>query len=166
VFDKSDDALQALGLTALGSRFKRLGERLQAEAQPILAQVGPGVASGQHPMLHTIDRFGPLTIGDLAALLGVTQPGVTRALGQLGAAGLVEVVTSPDDGRRKLVSLTQDGERFVIQAKREAWPAVERAVANLCAGFADELLAHLAQMEAGLDARPLSARVKDRDDDA
>lgn len=161
MFDKSDDALQALGLVALGSRFKRLGERLQAEAQVILSRIEPAIASGQHPMLHTIDRCGPLTVGELADRLGVTQPGVTRALGQLEAAGLVELVMSPHDGRRKLVSLTADGMRFVEQAKREAWPVVEQAVADLCAGFAPDLLAQLQKMEAGLDAKPLSARVKD-----
>ena len=166
MFDKSDDALTGLGLTALGSRFKRLGERLQSEAQVILARVEPAVVSGQHPMLHTIDRFGPLTIGELAERLGVTQPGVTRALGQLGGAGLVEVAVSPDDGRRKLVSLTRDGQRFVEQAKRVAWPAVEHAVADLCAGFADDLLRQLGKMEAGLDEKPLSARTKGGEDEA
>jgi DNA-binding MarR family transcriptional regulator len=166
MFDNSDDALQALGLTALGSRFKRLGERLQAEAQVILSRVEPAIASGQHPMLHTIDRFGPLTIGELAERLGVTQPGVTRALGQLGEAGLIQIATSPDDGRRKLASLTADGARFVSQAKREAWPVVEQAVADLCAGFAPELLAYLQKMEAGLEAKSLSARVKDGNDEA
>ena len=164
--DTSDDALRALGLTALGSRLKRLGERLQAESQVILARVEPAIASGQHPMLHTIDRFAPLTIGELAERLGVTQPGVTRSLGQLAEAGLVEVVTSPDDARRRLVSLTADGTRFVAEAKRDAWPAVEAAVAELCSGFAEELLANLRKMEAGLEARPLGARVKERDDEA
>jgi len=164
--DNSDDALRGLGLTALGSRFKRLGERLQAEAHAILSRVDPVIASGQHPMLHTIDRFGPLTVGELAERLGVTQPGVTRALGQLSEAGLVEIATSPDDGRRKLASLTADGTRFVAQARREAWPMVEQAVADLCAGFAPELLAYLEKMEVGLEAKSLSARVKDRQDEA
>lgn len=161
MFDKSDDTLQVLGLTALGSRFKRLGERLQAEAQVILARVEPAIASGQHPMLWAIAQYGPLTIGELAERLGVTQPGVTRALGQLAEAGLVEVVTAPDDARRRLVSLTPAGRRFVEAAQREAWPVVEQAVADLCAGFADELLDNLGRMEAGLEQKSLGARVKD-----
>lgn len=156
--DKSDDALRALGLTALGSRLKRLGERLQAEAQVILERVEPPIPSGQHPMLHTIDRFAPISIGDLAERLGVTQPGVTRAIGQLADAGLVKVMTSAADGRRKLVSLTPNGSRFVAEAKRIAWPAVESAVADLCDGFSPELLAHLAAMETGLDEKPLGER--------
>lgn len=164
--DTSDDALRGLGLTALGSRLKRLGERLQGEAQVILARVEPVVASGQHPMLHTIERFAPLTIGELAERLGVTQPGVTRTLGQLAEAGLIEVVTSPDDARRRLVSLTAEGQRFVAQAKGDAWPAVEAAVADLCSGFAEELLSSLTKMEEGLDARPLSGRIKEHDDAA
>lgn len=166
MIDTSDDALRALGLTALGSRLKRLGERLQGEAQVILSRVEPAIASGQHPMLHTIARFAPLTIGDLADRLGVTQPGVTRTLGQLADAGLVEVVTSPDDARRRLVSLTDDGQRFVAHARRDAWPAVEAAVADLCDGFAAELLDHLTKMEERLDARPLGARAKERGDAA
>jgi DNA-binding MarR family transcriptional regulator len=161
--DTSDDALQGLGLTALGSRLKRLGERLQAEAQVILDRVEPVIAAGQHPLLHTIDRFAPLPVGELAERLGVTQPGVTRTLAQLAEAGLVEVVTSPEDARRRLVSLTADGARFVEEAKRDAWPAVEAAVADLCGGFAEDLLTNLGKMEAGLDAKPLSARVKERD---
>ncbi len=166
MIDKIDDALQGLGLTALGSRLKRLGDRLQAEAQVILAEVEPPIAPGQHPMLHTIDRHGPLAIGELAERLGVTQPGVTRAIGQLSAAGLVALVTPPDDGRRRLVSLTAEGARFVAAAKRDTWPAVERAVADLCAGFADELLASLSRMEAGLEAKSLRARVRERKDEA
>jgi DNA-binding MarR family transcriptional regulator len=164
--DKSDDALRTLGLTALGSRLKRLGDRLQAEAQAILSRVEPAIASGQHPLLHTIDRFAPLTIGELAERLGVTQPGVTRTLGQLAEAGLVEVVIAPDDARRRLVSLTADGMRFVAEAKRNAWPAIEAAVADVCAGFADDLLANLEKMERGLDARPLAARLREHDDAA
>lgn len=160
--DKSDDALRALGLTALGSRLKRLGERLQTEAQVILERVEPPIASGQHPMLHTIDRFAPISIGDLAERLGVTQPGVTRSLSQLADAGLVQVMTAPDDGRRKLVSLTDEGSRFVAEAKRIAWPAVEEAVADLCSGFAPDLLAHLAAMETGLNERALGERAGER----
>lgn len=164
--DKSDDALRALGLTALGSRLKRLGERLQAEAQVVLERVGPPIPSGQHPMLHTIDCFAPISIGELAERLGVTQPGVTRALGQLAEAGLVDVQTSSADGRRRLVSLTPDGVRFVAEARRIAWPAVEAAVADLCDGFASELLAQLAAMEARLDEKPLGERAGSTSRDA
>jgi len=159
MYDKSDDTLRTLGLMALGSRFKRLGERLQTEAQVILSRVEPAIPAGQHPMLHAIDQHGPLSIGELAERLGVSQPGVTRALAQLTTAGLVETLVPPDDGRRRMVSLTAAGRRFVGTARREAWPQVERAVADLCAGFADELLDSLDRMESGLADRPLGARL-------
>lgn len=166
MLNKTEDALRALGLMTLGSRLKRLGERLQAEVQPILGELSPPVPAGQHPLLAALSRHGAVTVGELAALLGVAQPGVTRALGQLAALGLLTVATTVEDGRRRLVSLTPQGEAFVAAARAGVWRRVEEAVADLCVGFGEELLAHLASIEDGLAARPLATRAGEngRDD--
>lgn len=161
-----EDTLRSLGLMTLGSRLKRLGERLQAEVQPILSELAPPVAAGQHPLLAALSKHGALTVGELAALLGVAQPGITRAVGQLAGIGLVAVTTAAEDGRRRLVSLSPDGVAFVAAAREGVWLRVEKAVADLCAGFGDELLAHIASIEDGLARKPLTARaVEERQDD-
>jgi DNA-binding MarR family transcriptional regulator len=158
--DANEDAIEALGLLTLGTRLKRLGERLQAEVQPILDQLNPSVAASHHPLLAALDRHPQLTIGKLAETLGVSQPGVTRAVGQLMEMGLVQVAMAEVDGRRRLVSLSPTGRKLVDAAKRNAWPQVERAMADLCDGFGDELLLRLASIEDRLKLEPLTARSK------
>lgn len=156
----NEDTIEALGLLTLGSRLKRLGERLQAEVQPILNHLNPSVAASHHPLLAALDRHAALTVGKLAGTLGVSQPGVTRAVGQLTEMGLVQVAMAEVDGRRRLVSLSPAGRKLVAAAKRKAWPQVERATADLCDGFGDELLRHLASIEDRLTLEPLTARAK------
>lgn len=154
----AEDILGALGHLALGSRFKRVGERLQAETQVLLADAGIDFPAAQFPVLAAIDRLGPLTIGELAAALGVAQPGVTRMIGKIEGGGLVRSKAGADDRRIKIVALTPAGRRLVDRAKRAAWPQIEAAVADVCGGLSGPLLTQISGLEAALEARPLSMR--------
>lgn len=156
-----EDVIRNLGFLCLGSRLKRVGERLQADTQQIMDEVGVGIASGQYPLLAALDRLGPLSVGDLAEALGVSQPGVTRSLSQLALLDLVQIQSIPGDQRRKAASLSTKGERLIAQAKAEVWPRIENAVIDLCGGLGGPLLAQLAAIEDGLAERPLSRRGSD-----
>ncbi|MGO7165400.1 MarR family winged helix-turn-helix transcriptional regulator, partial [Rhizobium johnstonii] len=76
-------------------------------------EAGLSIQAGQYPFLAAIDRSGPLTIGELAQAVGITQPGATRTIGQLLELGYVDMQPAPDDQRRRLVSLTDKGEDLV-----------------------------------------------------
>jgi len=154
----ANDHLRILGHHALGSRLKRLGERLQAQTQVILDDAGLGLPAAQFPLLSALDAEGPASVGDLAAALGLAQPGVTRALGQLEAEGLIASAADPDDGRIRLVSLTAKGERLLARARKTAFALVEGAVVDACKDLKGPLLAQIAALEAALEAAPLAAR--------
>ena len=159
----TEDIVRALGYLMLGTRFKRIGERLQADATSIAQGGGAAVqSSGQYPFLFAIDRFGPLTIGELAESVGITQPGATRAIAQLVKIGMVKTRPGRDDQRQRIVSLTTKGQRQVDFGKRELWPKVEGAVADLCDSLSGPLLDQLAAIEDGLTERPLPERVAAR----
>lgn len=153
-----DDVVRELGYLTLGTRFKRIGERLQAHTQRILDAHGVGIPAGQFPFLAALDRSGPLTVGQLADAVGVTQPGATRAIAQLAEAGLVTIAQAADDQRRKAVALSANGKRLVTTAKRTAWPVVERAVRELCRRLDGSLLEQLTALEDGLAAAQRSKR--------
>jgi len=155
-----DDVLRALGYLSLGSRFKRIGEQLQAGTQVILSGLGSAVAPGQYPMLAALDRMGPLTVGEMALAMGLSQPGVTRSLLQLADIGVIEMHPSPDDRRMRVASLTGAGRDLVARAKSGAWAAVEAAVAELCAGLDGPLLEQLGAIEDRLVEKPLPRRVR------
>jgi DNA-binding MarR family transcriptional regulator len=153
-----EDVVRELGYLTLGTRFKRIGERLQAHTQHILDAHDLAIPTGQFPFLAALDRSGTLTVGELAEAVGVTQPGATRAVGQLAEAGFVTIEQATDDQRRKAVALSAKGSRLVAAGKRTAWPLVERAVRDLCAELEGELLEQLAALEDALAAEPLDQR--------
>lgn len=155
-----DDVVKELGLLTLGTRLKRLGERLQAQTQEILDAHGAGTPAAHQPALAAIDALGPLTVGDLALALGISQPGATRQLNQLQAAGLVQALQTSTDLRLRTVALTTLGREHVALARHRVWPAVEAAVASACEGHGASLLAMLDALEAALAEWPLPQRAR------
>jgi DNA-binding MarR family transcriptional regulator len=153
-----EDVVRAFGFLTLGSRMKRIGERLQADTQRIIDESGVTVQPGQFPFLASIDRLGPLAIGELAEAVGITQPGTTRVVAQLVALGLIRVRQAPEDQRRKIITLTKKGQALVDSSKRDVWPRIEGAVTDLCAGLSGPLLEQLAEIEDGLAEKPLYRR--------
>ena len=153
-----EDVVKSLGFLCLGSRFRRIGERLQADTQQVMDELGVSLQSAQYPFLAVVDRAGPLTIGELAQAVGITQPGATRTVSQLLELGYVDMQASPEDQRRRLVSLTAEGQKLVDYSKRSVWPRIEQAVTELCGEISGPILEQLAAIEDGLAEAPLARR--------
>ncbi|MBX3231423.1 MAG: bifunctional helix-turn-helix transcriptional regulator/GNAT family N-acetyltransferase [Labilithrix sp.] len=151
------DLVADLGHLFLGSRLKRVAERLQADAAKVHRAMGVDAQPAEVALLAALDRFGPMTVSATVEALGVSQPAVTRT-----AAGLVErglVASEPgEDQRQKLLTLTRQGRALIAKAKKAAWPIIDEAVTALCAPLAGTLLEQLALLEQGLEERPLEAR--------
>lgn len=153
-----EDIVRTLGFLCLGSRLRRIGERLQADTQQIIEQAGLSIQAGQYPFLAAIDRAGPLTIGELAQAVGITQPGATRTVGQLLELGFIDMQPAPEDQRRRLVSLTKKGQDLIDFSKKSVWPRIEAAVVDLCGDLDGPILGQLAMIEDGLAETPLALR--------
>ena len=152
------DFVKDRGYLTLGSRFKRLGERLQAEVQELARAEGVDLPAGLFPAIGALDLAGSLTIGELAEALGISQPGATRNVEKLAKLGLVKAVRRPADRRVKAVTLTDKGRALVLATKLDLWPRVERGVAEICDDLDGPLLAILAGIERALDQKPLQVR--------
>ena len=152
------DIVGELGYLTLGSRLKRLGERLQAQTQVILAELEIGLPASQFPLLAALDRLGPLGVGQLAQAVGVSQPGVSRMLENLQADGLVTSQRLEGDRRLRPIVLTKAGRQLIARSKELAWPRIAAAVADACAGGTGSLLAQLSALEEALAAAHLHVR--------
>lgn len=95
----------------------RLARRMRIE------RVDGDVTDGQLSVLFTLAKHGPQTAGALSEHDRVSAPSMTRTVGALVDAGLVSRTSAPDDGRKVLVDLTDDGQRIVAQTRerRIAW---------------------------------------------
>ena len=72
---------------------------------------------------------GPRTIGSLAERLGVSQQAASKAVADLERRGYVRREADPDDGRARIVALTERGEA-AIEAGRRHRAAVEAELAD------------------------------------
>jgi DNA-binding MarR family transcriptional regulator len=156
--DVIGDFVKDRGYLTLGSRFKRLGERLQAEVQELARAEGVDLPAGLFPTIGALDRAGGLTIGELAEALGISQPGATRNVEKLAKRGLVQSVRRAADRRVKAVTLTDRGRTLVLATKHDLWPRVEQGVGEICDGLGGSLLEILADIERALDQKPLQVR--------
>lgn len=152
------DIVRELGHLTLGTRLKRLGERLQAQTEVLLAQGGIGVPASHCPVLAALDRLGPLSVGELAQAVGISQPGISRILENLQSDGLIASRRPAGDKRLRAIELTKGGRELVARSKRLAWPRVESAVADACADASGSLLEQLSALEEALEEAPLQVR--------
>lgn len=152
------DILAEMGHLFLGSRLKRLAERMQADAAAVIRAAGLPIQPSHFPLLAALDRFGPMRVGEAVEALGVSQPAVTRSLAGLVALGLAETVRGADQ-RQKRIALTPAGEALMVRARQVIWPHVDSAAAALCAGLSGGLLEQIEALEARLAESPLDRRV-------
>lgn len=150
------DVLADEGGVMLGSRLKRLAERLQTGAELIGRDCGLPTQPGRMPVLTALRRHGPMGVGEAAEVVGVSQPSITRVAGQLAAMGLVESSDDADDRRVRLLALTANGQEAMDLAETALWPRIRAAVAEAC--DVEALLAQVARLERALADRPLERR--------
>jgi DNA-binding MarR family transcriptional regulator len=79
----------------------------------------------QGAVLGRLDRQGTLSVSELAAAERVRPQSMAQTVADLEAAGLIARRPDPDDGRRALVELTNQG-RTILDAdrrRRDGWLA-------------------------------------------
>ncbi|HEY1594691.1 MAG TPA: MarR family transcriptional regulator [Thermoleophilaceae bacterium] len=103
---KTDTARVASDLRVVLGQLMR---RLRAEHRFSLSQ---GAVLGR------LDRQGPQSVSDLAASERVRQQSMAETVKELESEGLVERNPDPDDRRRALVSLTEQGNQTLEDDRR------------------------------------------------
>lgn len=90
----------------------RIGRRMRTDS-------GVGPTPSQVSALATIDRHGPIRIGDLAARERVTAPTMTRVVAVLEQQGYVARTADPVDGRSWLIALSEPGRHLLATINRD-----------------------------------------------
>jgi ribosomal protein S18 acetylase RimI-like enzyme len=139
----------------LGSRLKRLAERLQAGAELMARDCGLPTQPAHMPLLTALRRHGPMSVGEAAEATGFSQPAITRIARQLDSMGLIANSVG-DDRRVRRLQLTKSGEDTMELAATSLWPRIRAAVAEAC--DVDSLLSHVTGLEVALAERPLDRR--------
>jgi DNA-binding MarR family transcriptional regulator len=92
-----------------------------------------GVTAGGYAALSAIGAFGPITLTELASLLGMPLTTASDVVRRLEARGGAQRRPHPEDGRAQLLELTDGGDR----EWRAGWPALQRIDAALTEQLGD-----------------------------
>ncbi len=150
------DVVAQMGPAFLGSRLKRLGERMQAGAASVLSDADIPLQPGHMPAMAAL-RTGPKTVGQLAEASGTSQPGMTRTVSQLKRLGLARDEAC-DDQRSRMIALTDEGERMARRIAELVWPRVGAAAEEILTLVEGNFLRQLAVIEDALAQASIAER--------
>jgi DNA-binding MarR family transcriptional regulator len=120
---------EAAIVEAVAALLPRLGRGLLAG----LARRGQawGLSAGQTKAVLHVAADGPMTVGDVAARLGVSMPAASELVDRLVEAGLARRNDDPNDRRRVLVAATPEAARIGADLAALRRTQVSRALAML-----------------------------------
>lgn len=152
-----DDFLRTLGQTALGSRLRRLLDRLNGPVSQLYRDE-IGFEQRWFALAMLLHHKGPTRIGDAAALLGHSHVAVIRTAREMSRAGLLTKRKDRKDGRASLIALSRDGEAMLSRVGALS-ARVDQAAGELLGEAAPAFMAALDRLDAALEAEGFSDRL-------
>lgn len=152
-----EDFLDELEELALGSRIKRLSERMLAQAAEVYKAFDLDFQPKWFTLMALLHHKEQVSIVEAAGLLGVSQPAISQFSRQLIKEGLVKRETCGKDSRRKLLTLTDKGQEQVA-TMLPMWRAVKQAAAEICTEFENDFYQSLKKCEKALSQKSLLQR--------
>lgn len=151
------DITRNRGPLALGMRLRRLSERIDEDAARTYAEHGVVFQQRWWGVLELLLEEGPASVGELAAKLGISHPSVSQTRRSLEAAGLVVSRDDPQDGRSRLLDMSDRG-RELCRRLAPIWAAMERVAVEL--NEAADVISALDRLDEALARASLHDRVK------
>ena len=96
-----------------------------------------GLGASEEKALDLLERFGPLTAGELASHAGLAPPSVTGLINRLEAKGLARRIPNPNDRRSILIEVDRERVMASIAPLFVDWV---HSLEDLYAGYSDEQL--------------------------
>lgn len=155
------DFIDDLGLLALGSRLRRLSDRIMSSGVVVYRSAKVGFEPRWFPVYRLLADHDRLTVGQCARELGLTHAAVSQTAKRLTERGLVEASVDAQDERRRLLSLSEQG-RALLPELRELWADIESSLQDAVDYGGVDVLAAVQGLESALAVQSLSERVADK----
>ena len=144
----------------LGTQLRHLIELLDGAVEQAYVEAGLDYRPRYTPVMRVLAEQPSATIGELAAMAGLTQPAATQTVALMVKKGLLTVAAGGEDGRQRVVRLSASG-AALLPRLRLCWQATKSAADSLDAELAFPLSDCLAQAIAVLETRSFGARIRD-----
>jgi DNA-binding MarR family transcriptional regulator len=139
----------AIDATRLRVAIARLSRRLRHHE---LA----GLTPTQLSALSTVERFGPMRLGDVAAAEGIAPSTLTRIVTALEECAYVERCAVPGDARASTLAITQRGHEVLERIRQETTATLTESLMMLAPGQVAALATAIPALEQLAEADPRS----------
>ena len=132
--------------------MRRLSMAQRARKTELLRPLG--LQPGQDVVLMELALAGSASQNELAQLAEVDEPSVGRSIARLEKRGLIARTQDPDDSRRRLVTLTDEGHALIPKIRE-----IYEQVATDAVGDFDNLpwlVGHLTEVASRLGLAPVT----------
>lgn len=157
------DFLNELAELALGSRLKRMSERMLANAADVYQEFDVNLTPKWFTLLALLDAKDSnkqvLGIVEASSLLGLSQPALSQFCKELQNEKLIHVIKDQSDSRKRILSLTAKG-RERIKEMKPIWEAVQLAAIDLCTEHNNDFYRSLLLLEKSFSSKSLLERTR------
>lgn len=155
------DFYDKVGTIALGSRLRRLGERLTDEATQIYTLYDIGLQPSWFPVFYMLSQGEEKSISQIAVEIGHSQPSVSKIVREMAKRGLVSERKGTYDKRKNVVSLSDAGVQMGTKIQ-EQYGDLAVTVDAAMAETDHNLWKAITEWEYLLDQKSLFTRMKEQ----
>lgn len=116
-------------------------------ARRIRTNSSEAITPSQLAVLATVNRAGPLTVGQIAVVEHVKPPSVSKIVSALEQVGFVERRTEPDDRRCSHIGVTAAGSAYLDGVRSAGRTWLESRFADVDTDEADRITSALPALE-------------------
>jgi len=149
------------GPLALGSRLRQLGESLAEEAARVNLIYQTGLDPKWFPVFFMLRDGECLSISGIAEAIGHSHASVSKIVKEMVAAGLLQNLKKPGDGRVNQVCLSDDAKSILPSFEQQNADA-EVVVENMLAKCGENLWTALSDFEEQLEKQSFHDRIRQR----
>ncbi len=153
------DILAELGPLALGSRLRRISDRLLKEVAQVYREHNIAFEPRWFPVYFLLRDGSQRTVGEIARTLGFSHPAVVQIANSMQRNGLMASSTGSGDRRTRVLSLSDRG-RQMLRELEPMWVEIRETAADLAASASGDFLASLGRLEAAIAEESFHARAK------
>lgn len=154
------DFFDKVGKVALGSRLRRLSERITTDAAGIYRLYGVDIQPKWFPVYYVLAAGEGRTITEIADEIGHSHPSVSKIVREMSKAGLVVEKQESGDGRKNVVVLSEKAAEIAGKIKYQ-YADIDSAIDRLFGETQHNLWKALEEWEFVLAQKSLLHRVRD-----
>ncbi len=155
------DLIKELGPLALGSRLRRLSERLMRDVTRVYDAQQVEFEPRWFAVTYLLNQEGTMNVTAIARALGLTHPAINQIADAMVKQGLLVGNKGKSDERQRMLSLTPKA-KTIVKRLTPVWEEIEAANRELLRSTGKDLLTMVSRIEKELDRTDMYQRVMAR----